>query len=63
MYVGLMFILLAWAACLGTLLGLVGAVCFVLYLNWFQIKPEEQALTELFGADYLEYKSRVRRWL
>jgi protein-S-isoprenylcysteine O-methyltransferase Ste14 len=35
---------------------------FVLYLNRFQIEPED-ALTRLFGDDYRQYQARVRRWL
>ena len=36
---------------------------FALYTNRFQIKPEEQVLSSLFGAEYIAYKARVRRWL
>ena len=36
---------------------------FVLYMNRFQIQPEERALEALFGAEYLDYKQRVRRWI
>lgn len=36
---------------------------FVLYMNRFQIRPEEKALESLFGAEYLDYKQRVRRWV
>jgi protein-S-isoprenylcysteine O-methyltransferase Ste14 len=42
---------------------LVGPVAFVLYINRFQIKPEERALAALFGKAYDDYKGRVRRWL
>jgi protein-S-isoprenylcysteine O-methyltransferase Ste14 len=34
-----------------------------LLLHRFAILPEEQYLERKFGRDYLEYKSRVRRWL
>jgi len=36
---------------------------FVLYMNRFQILPEERTLREKFGAPYEEYVSSVRRWL
>jgi protein-S-isoprenylcysteine O-methyltransferase Ste14 len=36
---------------------------FVAYMNRFQIAPEEAALKSLFGADYVAYQSRTRRWL
>jgi protein-S-isoprenylcysteine O-methyltransferase Ste14 len=63
MYLGMATWLLAWSAWLGTPLGLIGAPLFVLYMNRFQIGPEERALTGLFGAEYAAYMARVRRWL
>ena len=44
----------------GTVLALPA---FVLYLNRFQIVPEERALLAKFGSQYLEYQRTVRRWL
>jgi protein-S-isoprenylcysteine O-methyltransferase Ste14 len=35
----------------------------ILYINLFQIVPEERVLTSLFGPDFIDYKSRARRWL
>ena len=63
MYLGMAAWLLAWSAWLGTPLGLIGAPLFVLYMNRFQIAPEERALARLFGADFTAYQARVRRWL
>ena len=63
MYVGLLFVLVALAIFLSTAWALLGPLAFVLYLNRFQIAPEERALSAMFGADYSAYKSRVRRWL
>lgn len=63
MYLGMATWLLAWSAWLGTLPGLIGAPLFVLYMNRFQIGPEERALSQLFGAGFSTYQSRVRRWL
>ena len=42
---------------------LLGAPVFVLYLNRFQIGPEEAALRRRFGAEYVAYTAQVRRWL
>jgi len=36
---------------------------FMLYINQFQIKPEERVLSSLFSQEYAAYKGRVRRWL
>jgi protein-S-isoprenylcysteine O-methyltransferase Ste14 len=63
MYVGLLFVLVAWAIFLSTAWALLGPLAFVLYLNRFQIAPEERALSAMFGAGYSAYKSSVRRWL
>jgi protein-S-isoprenylcysteine O-methyltransferase Ste14 len=63
MYVGLLFVLVAWAIFLSSAWALLGPLAFVPYLNRFQIAPEERALAAMFGADYAAYKSKVRRWL
>lgn len=63
MYLGLAAALVGWAAFLSAAWSLLGPVLFVLYVNRFQIQPEERVLTELFGAEYTNYTRRVRRWL
>ena len=63
MYLGLLFLLVAWAVFLASAWAMLGPAAFVLYINRFQIEPEERILTTLFGADYSAYKSAVRRWL
>ena len=63
MYLGLLLVLIAVAVFLRNPLALLGAPAFVLYMNSFQIRPEEAALTTLFGEKYIEYQTRVRRWL
>ena len=63
MYLGLATLLTAWAIYLGNLAALAGVPLFILYMNRFQIAPEERALEARFGADYIAYRTRVRRWL
>jgi protein-S-isoprenylcysteine O-methyltransferase Ste14 len=63
MYVGLLLVLVAWAIFLSTAWALLGPLALVLYMNRFQIAPEERVLSARFGADYAAYQSRVRRWL
>src|SRR5262245_18653212 len=63
MYLSLVLYLVAWAAYLSNWLALLLVPVFVLYIDHFQIKPEEQALSALFGPEYTTYKARVRRWL
>ena len=63
MYLGLLLELTAWAIFLSNALAFLFLPAFVLYINRFQIAPEESALTSLFGQEFVAYKSRVRRWL
>ncbi len=63
MYLGMLCLLLAWAVWLGQWQALAGPLLFVLWLNRFQIAPEEQALLARFGSSYAAYCRRVRRWL
>jgi protein-S-isoprenylcysteine O-methyltransferase Ste14 len=63
MYLGFLLILLAWAAALSNVSALVSLPAFVLYMNRFQISPEERVLASRFAQDYAEYRARVRRWL
>ena len=63
MTVGLVFVLVAWAVFLSSAWTWLGPPAFVLYINRFQIAPEERVLSALFPTGYSAYKSRVRRWL
>ena len=63
MYVGFLFFLLALGFLLFNLYSLTLTVGFILYMNRFQIQPEEAALESFFGEDFRNYKKDVRRWL
>jgi protein-S-isoprenylcysteine O-methyltransferase Ste14 len=63
MYLGLLLMLLGWATFLANGLAYFIAPLFVLYINRFQIHPEERVLLQKFGARFSAYKARVRRWL
>ena len=63
MYVGIFLILLAWLVFLGNLLSIIILPLFVVYMNRFQIVPEERTLTAKFADEYLKYQQEVRRWL
>jgi len=62
-YLGDLLMLAAFAVWLGNAFSAVLPVAFVWYMNRFQIVPEEQALTRLFGDAYHDYCLRVRRWI
>lgn len=63
MYLGFALFLLAWSVYLASVMSIVGVVVFVCYMNQFQIMPEEAALNKVFGNEFEQYKSKVRRWL
>lgn len=63
MYLGFLCFLLAEIAWLAHPLALLGAPAFVLYMNRFQIAPEERVLAARFGAEFSTYTRRVCRWL
>jgi protein-S-isoprenylcysteine O-methyltransferase Ste14 len=63
MYLGLCLLLVAWALFLSSLLAFVGPLLFILYMNRFQIAPEETALSTIFGEEFANYKAKVRRWI
>ncbi len=62
MYLALLMILLSWALWLGNAFNTLTAAGFVYYMNAYQIKPEEKQLNKLFGAEYRQYCTQVRRW-
>ena len=62
-YLADLLILIAWAIWLGNIFNIALLVVFVVYINRFQIAPEERALGTLFGDAYRDYCSRVRRWI
>ncbi len=63
MYLGLALVLSGWGVWLGHPANLALIGVFVAYITTFQIKPEERALEQKFGAEYEDYKRRVRRWI
>ena len=63
MYLGMVIILLGVTVYNGVYIGMIVLPCFILYITEFQIKPEEEAMEEIFAGDYTDYLKRVRRWL
>ncbi len=63
MYLGLLTILFGFAIYLGNLTAFLLLPAFYFVITEMQIKPEERMLEEKFGEQYLDYKSKVRRWL
>ena len=63
MYLGLLFLLIAWALYLSNLAAFAGLAAFVLIMNRLQIQPEEAAMEARFGDEFRTYRESVRRWL
>lgn len=63
MYLSLLLLLIAYAVRLGSWVEWLGPVLFAAYVTRFQIIPEERILAAKFGAAFLAYKSRTRRWI
>lgn len=63
MYVGDALLLLGWAFYLSNALAFAAVPLFILYMDRFQIRAEERAMSECFGDAYAAYRSRVRRWV
>ncbi len=63
MYLGMVLVLIGWVVFLASPLALLFVPLFVLYINRFQIMPEERVLTSIFGDEYEGYKNNVRRWV
>ena len=63
MYLGMAMLLLGLAIKLGSAFALMVLPLFLIVITYLQIKPEEEALTSLFGASYSEYCQQVRRWI
>ncbi len=63
MYLGMLLVLLAWALWLAHALAFLFLPLLVLYMNRFQILPEERFLSGYFVLVYPDYQAKVRRWL
>ena len=63
MYFGFLLALAGWAVFLSNAVAALLLPAFVLYMNRFQILPEERALAARFGEQFAAYRRSVRRWI
>jgi|OpeIllAssembly_1097287.scaffolds.fasta_scaffold120454_3 protein-S-isoprenylcysteine O-methyltransferase Ste14 len=63
MYLGFVLFLLGLAVAFQSLIGFALTAFTAVFLQRFQIEPEEQALSRRFGAAFDAYCGRVRRWV
>lgn len=62
MYLAMLMFLIGFGLRLGNAFNTITAAGFVYFMNHFQIKREEEALTKLFGKQYKLYVKATRRW-
>lgn len=63
MYLGLALLIAGIGLGLGTIFVPIVLAVFVWVITTKQIIPEERALENIFGQDYVSYKNDVRRWI
>jgi protein-S-isoprenylcysteine O-methyltransferase Ste14 len=63
MYLGLATALLGFAIFFGSIVMLLAPIGFFIVLDRVVIPNEEASMERMFGQQYLDYKTRVRRWL
>ena len=63
MYLGLLLLTISSTIWFGTWFGIILNAIFIYLINLLQILPEEEALLDIFGKEYEDYKKKVRRWI
>ena len=63
MYLGLLLMLFSTALFIKNLISFLIIPLFILFITKNQILPEEEALENIFGEEYKNYKKKVRRWI
>jgi protein-S-isoprenylcysteine O-methyltransferase Ste14 len=63
MYLGTAVVLLGLAVFFDSPAILLAPIVFAVIIDRMVIPNEEQTMERIFGAEYLAYKDRVRRWL
>jgi len=63
MYLGMFMILFGIAIVLGNVLSFIFPIVFIMIIEKLFIPIEEKNMEKRFGKRYLQYKSKVRRWI
>ncbi len=62
-YLGMFVVQFGIAVLCGSLSPLIFPVLFIIVMKRKFISAEERTLEKIFGQEYLNYKSKVRRWI
>jgi len=63
MYLGMASVLLGVAVNHGTIITFVFPLLYVILMETLFIPFEEETLIRIYGVDYRDYQSKVRRWI
>ena len=63
MYLGMLIILLSLSFKFNLIGGMTISLFFYIFITKFQIIPEEAAMNELFGNEFINYSNKTRRWI
>ena len=63
MYLGMLIILLSLSCKFNLIGGMIISLFFSIFITKFQIIPEEAAMNELFGNEFIDYSNKTRRWI
>lgn len=63
MYLGMLIILLSISFKFNLIGGIITSLFFYFFITKFQIIPEEVAMNELFGNEFVDYEKKTRRWI
>ena len=63
MYLGMLIILLSITFKFNLIGGMIASIFFYIFITKFQIIPEEVAMNDLFGNEFIEYSKKTRRWI
>ena len=63
MYLGMLIILLSISFKFNLIGGMITSLFFYIFITKFQIIPEEVAMNELFGNEFIDYEKKTRRWI
>jgi len=63
MYLGMLIILLSISFKFNLIGGMFTSLFFYIFITKFQILPEEAAMNDLFGDEFINYSKKTRRWI
>jgi protein-S-isoprenylcysteine O-methyltransferase Ste14 len=63
MYIGMFLLLLGIGVCFRNMFSILIPVLFMILIHFVFVLKEEKLMFDVFGQIYLDYKTRVKRWV